>query len=239
MGIRGLKTYLDADPRRFSSTWRWNFAEHDNHKTDENDKGDEVFLLVDGMSMLYHMALMMDSENSATTVTSPATVADRTTTYIRNLLEALGSRGFLHIFMDGLAPKEKIPSQLRRLQDQAIHGDLIGVAVDEVTMTDGARSPALLHLLAEWAFVEFTTQHQVMVTNIIYSCTDHRMVKQKLAFTTGLWIIKGAALSFCRMIQIFSSFRHALDSLPSRHSKFKCWITGPAYLERSIRANHY
>lgn len=148
MGIHGLKTFLDSDPRRFSRPWRWN-------SSDQRNGDDNVHMLIDGMSLLYHVAATVTTETEDDSLpASPANLAIYTTDYLNKLLEALGYRGFLHIFLDGLAPQEKLPSQLRRLQDQALAGDIISVADGSQRAVSGQSKKRILHLLAECAFVE-------------------------------------------------------------------------------------
>jgi hypothetical protein len=139
MGVRGARSLMDQDPTRYCETFRWN--------GDNNEQGN-LALLVDGKSLLYDVAVRPDNMLHA----SPATIHDCVGAYIQNLLMVVvgsNSKGSVHIFLDGLCPKEKIPAQIERLGKQAIYGDKLAngdMSQPKVTK--------VLHHLAEWAYVE-------------------------------------------------------------------------------------
>jgi hypothetical protein len=140
MGIRGARSLLDADPARFSEKIRL-------HWDESTSETDEIIFLVDAMALLYH-AVIKSNDMARQAHVSPATVRECVYTYVRKLLTVAGENGAVHCFLDGLAPREKIPTQISRLSQQALHGEILSGG--------GKLNPKtkLLHLLAEWSFIE-------------------------------------------------------------------------------------
>jgi hypothetical protein len=101
--------------------------------------------LIDGKSLLYHVAL----EKTDLLYASPATIYESCQVYIRRMLKVVGKKGGVHVFFDGLAPLEKVESQIKRMGQQATAGDIL--ATQNQTRNSKVK---LLHHLAEWAFVE-------------------------------------------------------------------------------------
>jgi hypothetical protein len=135
MGIRGVRSLLDADPNRYCETLKFNWEE----SSDES-----ITILVDAMALLYHVT----TRSRKTTQASPATIRELVSDYTLKLLRVVGETGAVHMFLDGLAPKEKISTQISRLQQQHISCDLLA----KINTTNS--SAKALHILAEWAFVE-------------------------------------------------------------------------------------
>jgi hypothetical protein len=136
MGIRGVRSLLDADPSRYCETLKFNW--------DESSSDESITILVDAMALLYHVTM----RSGKTTQASPATVRELVSDYTLKLLRVVGENGAVHMFLDGLAPKEKISTQMSRLQEQHTSCDLIA---KRNTTHSSAKA---LHILAEWAFVE-------------------------------------------------------------------------------------
>ena len=148
MGIRGAWSLLSNDPRRFGSPWLL----HD----EEMKTGKSTCVFADGPSLLYHVALS-DVYDQSPPIThahitgpgsvrqaSPAAIHARVTSFLKALLVAFG--GDVHVAMDGLAPIEKIHTQVNRLKTMAQQGE-----VDATTSNSPCK---LLHVLAESAMVE-------------------------------------------------------------------------------------
>lgn len=149
MGIRGAFSLLSNDPRRFGTPWLMN----NNEKSE--DESSCVFL--DGPSLLYHISIEGDVYDHSPPLTiaqihrqgtaeqaSPAKIHTRITNFLTALLQVCS--GHVRVVMDGLAPEEKIPTQVDRLRVMAIQGDKHATK---------PKSPCkLLHLLAESAMVE-------------------------------------------------------------------------------------
>ena len=135
MGIRGVRSLLDADPNRYCETLKFNWEE----SSDES-----ITILVDAMALLYHVTI----RSGKTTQASPATVRELVSDYTLKLLRVVGENGAVHLFLDGLAPQEKISTQISRLQQQHVSCDLLA----KINTTNS--SVKALHILAEWAFVE-------------------------------------------------------------------------------------
>ncbi|CAB9510435.1 expressed unknown protein [Seminavis robusta] len=164
MGVQGAMSLMEEDPRRFGRPWRSNWGDAMitvEGKATDDDKAEEegekpvvtqeepFILLVDGMSLLYHVAVnkqknYMDS--------SPSVIKAQVYQFVSQLLEGIPPFSELRIFMDGLAPKTKLSTQIDRLRKQAIRGDVLAKKLQK---SDGKQSNAkLMHLLAEWAMVE-------------------------------------------------------------------------------------
>ena len=210
MGISGARSLLDSDPRRYGAPWRCNWPKEKKDpegtgssglQDEENDGGDEdtrkdaakgdlddalkkgleaYVVLVDGMSLLYHVAVNNQPESVPTLAIhgSPFTVREEVASFVSKILLALPEYSELRIFMDGLAPKAKIPTQVDRLTSQALRGDTAARkekdAARQGTLVYSRSSPArILDPLAEWAFVEaieardpYTKQHSSRVAEV-------------------------------------------------------------------------
>jgi len=166
MGIRGAYSLMDEDPLRYGKPWRCNWEEQVEKEEDEGNlalkttnrteakKEKEPFvMLVDGMSLLYHVASSSSTPAAGrSTAASPAaTTRDQLTKFLTQLLRAFPPRSQLRIFLDGLAPKLKIETQLDRLRNQAIRGDALARKCNNDHIK---KSTKVLHLLSEWAMVE-------------------------------------------------------------------------------------
>ena len=125
-------------------------------------KGLEAYIvLVDGMSLLYHVVVNSQPESVPTLSIhgSPSQVKDEVSRYISKILLALPDYSELRIFMDGLAPKAKIPTQIDRLRSQALRADTAArrekdAATQGNLIYSRSSPPKTLDPLAEWAFVE-------------------------------------------------------------------------------------
>lgn len=145
MGILGARSMMDSDPDRFSAAFTWNFETGGPGSNQNNNEGNTLGLLIDGKSLLYHIAL----EKADIIYASPATINEACQVHIHRLLRVVGKKGGVHIFFDGLAPKEKTKCQIQRMSEQAIVGDIM--ARELVSKTSKLK---LLHYLAEDAFIE-------------------------------------------------------------------------------------
>jgi hypothetical protein len=95
MGIRGVRSLLDADPNRYCETLKFNW---------EDSSDESITILVDAMALLYHVTV----RSGKTTQASPATIRELVSDYTLKLLRVVGENGAVHLFLDGLAPKEKV-----------------------------------------------------------------------------------------------------------------------------------
>jgi hypothetical protein len=147
MGIRGARSLLDGDPVRYSEIFRVNWETEDS--ADAPLRTLSTIFLVDAMALLYFVVVKTEGEGHA----YPRTVRNRVSAYVSKLVQVVsdcgGGRGqAVHIFLDALAPREKMPTRRDRLTQQAVSGDILAQGV---TSSHTAR---LLHLLAEWSLVE-------------------------------------------------------------------------------------
>ena len=145
MGILGCRTMMDGDPSRFTTQFTWNCTDGPG-SNQNNNESNSLGLLIDGKSFLYHIVMGTNDLMYA----SPYTINESCQVHIHRLLRVVGKKGGVHIFFDGLAPLEKLNSQLKRMSEESIAGDRL--ARQDVS-TDSKRLK-LLHHLAEWAFLE-------------------------------------------------------------------------------------
>jgi XRN 5'-3' exonuclease N-terminus len=159
MGIQGAMSLFEEDPRRFGRPWRCNWLkEEKGHNVEEKDrkKADNAeempfVLLVDGMALLYHVTV----NRGLSIDMSPSTIRDKVAEFVSHLLAAIPPSSQIRIFMDGLAPKAKLSTQIDRLRSQAISGENLAEKLTKNNIKGKKYTKAkLLHLLAEWAMVE-------------------------------------------------------------------------------------
>lgn len=149
MGIRGARSLMDADPARYTEVFTWNWEPHDITET--------LGVLIDAKSLLYHLIMGHDGSQYA----SPATVHDLCSGYVHQLIAALIPTGGVHFFFDGLAPVEKIESQIERMERQAMNGD-------RLARGEKSKSVKLLHPLGEAAFIEAVETHRLKHPAIVH-----------------------------------------------------------------------
>lgn len=143
MGIQGARSLLDHDPPRYGRPWTCNWDAGEEKEEIRESQDEPIYLLIDGTSLLYYIAVDQENSNAA----CPASVKERISMYVSQLLKALPERSEVRIFMDGLAPKAKISAQVSRMRDQAIKGDN--------QAKNGSKTRGkILDLLAEFAMVE-------------------------------------------------------------------------------------
>ena len=154
MGVRGARSMMEADPLRFCETFTWNWGGANGGGGEEVEEEERLALLVDAMSVLHLLAKQQQQHTHNNNLTThpkcPAAIQKCVASYMEDLLLVVGSKGAVHIFLDGLCPAEKIPSQISRLSEQASAGD-------KLARTKGDKRnhhKVPLHLFAEWAFIE-------------------------------------------------------------------------------------
>ena len=219
MGIRGAFSLLSNDPRRFGTPWLLN----NNEKSE--DESSCVFL--DGPSLLYHISIEGDVYDHSPPLTiaqihrqgaaeqaSPAKIHTRITNFLTALLQVCS--GHVRVVMDGLAPEEKIPTQVDRLRVMAIQGDKHATK---------PKSPCkLLHLLAESAMVEAVYHVAGDATSTIF-CINQPAEKQKRLLTAGSNVIRTMTIyTLCQMIQTFSYIHRVPALFHSKRWSFTCWM---------------
>ena len=166
MGILGARSMMDADPARFCLTFTWNCdvdgADNGADRLNQNcNEHNTLGLLIDASSLLYHVAMKQQQVVYA----SPSTIHDSCQIHVHRLLRVVGRKGGVHLFFDGLPPREKFPSQIHRMSQQAACGDRLARRdVDE----DNHESVRLLHHLAEWAFVEAIDRLRQRFSNTLH-----------------------------------------------------------------------
>jgi hypothetical protein len=135
MGILGASSVMKQDPARFCETFtlNWNGAEQG-----------KVALLIDAMSLLHYLA----SSSARSDYLDLATIRQGTSEYTKSLLKVVGSQGMVHFFFDGLSPKAKYASQIKRYTRQA------GIAEKMAKGELPAAKDRIIHHLAQWAFQE-------------------------------------------------------------------------------------
>lgn len=175
---------MDADPARFCATFTWNcetLGVEDQEAAKRNTNNNEhntLGLLIDANSLLYHVAMEKDSIMYA----SPSTVHDSCQIHVHRLLRVVGKQGGVHLFFDGLPPREKFPSQVHRMTKQAIMGDKLARGDIE-----DQRSVKLLHHLAEWAFVEAVERLRQRFNNTLHI---HRASIGEAEALINQWLIQ-------------------------------------------------
>lgn len=158
MGIQGAMSLLEADPRRFGRPWRCNWlkkgkghnVEEKDGKQPDNTEEMPIVLLVDGMALLYHVTV----NHGLSIDLSPSTIREKVAEFVSQLLEGIPPSSELRIFMDGLAPKAKLSTQIDRLRNQAISGDNLAKKLKSNIKGTKLANAKMLHLLAEWAMLE-------------------------------------------------------------------------------------
>lgn len=157
MGIRGAWTILSQDPRRFGRPW-----------TVSDDEATETttqhLIFLDGPSLLYYVAVCdafdvfppisgascARKTNFKYQQVSSSLICRRITHFLSALLHVAANEEqqvHLHVVMDGLAPVEKIPSQVARLGAMAKECEMLATTAPH-------KKHKILPLLAEMAMVE-------------------------------------------------------------------------------------
>ena len=147
MGILGCRTMMDEDPSRFTTPFTWNCVTGPLGSNQNNNEWNSLGLLIDGKSFLYHIVM---GSTKDLIYASPATINESCQVHIHRLLRVVGKKGGVHIFFDGLAPLEKLKSQLKRMSEESMVGDMLG----RQDVSPDSKRLKLLHHLAEWAFLE-------------------------------------------------------------------------------------
>ncbi len=172
---------MNADPARFCATFTWNcdLPGQDDQEINKNSNDYHTLgLLIDANSLLYHVAM----EHDHVLYASPSTVHDSCQIHVHRLLRVVGKQGGVHLFFDGLPPREKFPSQIIRMTEQAAIGDKLarGDIGDQ-------RSVKLLHHLAEWAFVEAVERLRQRFSNTLHI---HRASIGEAEAMINQWLIQ-------------------------------------------------
>lgn len=144
MGIKGAWTLISNEPNRFGEVILLS-SDQPTHST--------IFL--DGPALLYHVNVNecydvyppSSAVRLCQTPVSPDIIYTRTTNLLKALCSMMVSCERLHVVMDGLAPTNKIPTQIHRLKQIAIECD------ERATQTKKSKHN-IVHLLAEWAMEE-------------------------------------------------------------------------------------
>lgn len=208
MGINGARSLMDADPGRYCATFTWNWdSDGPPGQNQNNNDCNTLGLLVDAMSLLYHVAM----KQKHIVYASPSTIHDACRIHIHRLLRVVGRRGGVHIFFDGLPPREKLPSQVDRMSKQALAGERL--ALGDIP-DDSVR---LLHHLAEWAFVEAVDRLRRRFSGILHM---HRA-------STG----EGEALINQWLIQ--NDGRYSRVAIISEDSDFLVYDSSPGFIPPS------
>lgn len=147
MGLKGAMSLMEEDQQRFGQPWTCNWEDEGGDGGNASKK--HIVLLVDGISMMHHVAA-----NQEESETSPAIIRSKVESFITKLLKALPEQSELRIFLDGLAPTAKLNTQIETLKQQAIDGDNLAKLQKDAPGSTNKKAPQLLHLLAEWALVE-------------------------------------------------------------------------------------
>lgn len=141
MGIKGAWSLISNDPNRFGETF-----------TLQSCQPTQTTIFLDGPALLYHVNVNQcyneyppsSCVKLCQTPVSPNTIYSRTTNFLNALQCVVGSAETIHVVMDGLAPSEKIPTQVQRLKQ-------IAIQCDETATTTNKSKHNIVHLLAECA----------------------------------------------------------------------------------------
>ena len=141
MGIKGAWSLISNEPNRFGET----FTLHSSQPT-------QTTIFLDGPALLYHVNVNecyneyppSSCVKLCQTPVSPNIIYCRTTNFLNALRYVAGSAEMLHVVIDGLAPFDKIPTQVQRLKQ-------ISIQCDETATITNKSKHNIVHLLAECA----------------------------------------------------------------------------------------
>lgn len=192
MGIFGARTLMDSDPARFCAEFTWGLDVAGQGANRNNNEHNTLGLLIDAKSLLQHVAFQEDK----VVYPSPSTINDLIQIHIHRLLRVVGRKGGVHVFFDGLAPRQQILSHIRRMGNQSSDGERLATQYAQCAGMDLRASytlnrndppSRLLHHLAEWAFVEAVDRLRQRFTNTLHM---HRASVGEAEALINQWLIQ-------------------------------------------------
>ena len=144
MGIKGAWSLISNEPRRFGETISFS-----------SNEPVEATIFLDGPAFLYHVNVNecydeyppSPSVRLGLTPVAPAVIYSRTTNFLAALRSVTAQSEMIHVIMDGMAPFEKVETQVDRFKQ-------IAIQCDERATNANKSKHNILHLLAEWAMEE-------------------------------------------------------------------------------------
>jgi hypothetical protein len=192
MGISGARELMDSDPARYCAEFTWGWDADGKGTNGNNNNNNTLGLLVDARSLLHHAAF----QQGDVLYPSPSTINDQVQIYIHKLLRVVGRKGGVHVFFDGLAPREQMLAQIQYLGRQASNGERLATLYDRMVgnrthgdyILDDKDTPSqLLHPLAEWAFVEAVDRLRKRFTSTLHM---HRASIGESEALVNQWLIQ-------------------------------------------------